>query len=955
MEAFLQSVAKYIYGHFHDRLHEVAVIFPNKRARLFFNSYIADLTDKPVFAPGYFTISELMQKLANTVPADSITLLFELYQVYARKVQNPQSFDAFLYYCETILADFDDIEKYNVDAKSLFTVIAETKDIDYLLEYLNDNQKEALRQFWGTFNTDPLSDEQVSFKEFWEVLWAINQEFLQVLHENSMAFEGMIFKKAVTDFKEGRANLPYHKVAFIGFNALNYFERELFGLLHQTQRGMFFWDYDPSYLAPDVASYHQAAFFLKEYVTKYPAPTDFTFESNLTGSKKFKKIALPTLAGQAKSLPTVLSDYLREENHSVNDMLICLADESLLPQVIKALPADIGPVNVSLGYPLKDTLSYSFLEQLVQLYSNSRSKDRKLLFHHRDVLRLTNNGLLNNTIRNEFQKLRDTIHAKNLLWIEVASDSFRSTLPIRIFGFEKTASGFISHLMELVKDIIQLEYANATETFNIEREALVLIHQQLMRFNEVIAKAPIELSLQVQAQLLKRHIETLSLAFKGEPLQGVQLMGMLETRTIDFRQIVFISMNEGVYPKVSNIPSLIPYTLRKGFGLPTPEHRDAIFAYYFYRLMHRAQKATFMYSTSEGGMSKGEPSRFIQQLQFQYRFPMEHQQRVYRVKSSASNLLNVPFNQKARDYVKALLVADNKPLSPSAINTYLSCPLKFYFSYVEKVRTVTQVQEEVSPSQFGNIVHHAMQTLYGRFKDELISAELLNMLVSDSTSIRSAVEKAMVQEYKREEADVSIDFKGNLLITREVVQRYIHLILSADIKIAPLQILSLEKSHKTLMDLPGVYPPINIGGFIDRMDSIDGITRIIDYKTGQPKSSYGSLDELFNHPPSKRNDAVLQTFIYCAVVHRLQPSAKVQPGLYYLRNMASNTFDARIEQGTRNKKLVIDDYTLVRDEFENLLGDYLKPLLMDEAVFCQTDDLEYCKYCDYAGICNREI
>ncbi|MBN2484875.1 MAG: PD-(D/E)XK nuclease family protein [Bacteroidales bacterium] len=952
VQPFLKSVAEYVFGIYGNNLHATDIVFPNKRARIFFNRYLSEITDKPLFAPKYYTISEFMQKLSGKAPADQFTLLFILYEVYSRITGAKDSFDNFLFYCEMLLADFDDIDKYLADAEMLFRNLTELKEYEAYTDYLEEGQIKAIQQFWETFYANGLSAEKKNFESLWMVLHRIYIEFNNELDKQSVTYEGKASREAIAKLE---GNLPISEgrtVIFIGFNALNTCEYKLFKHLKNAKKALFFWDYDKYYFEKD---FHEATFFLSKFVKEFPMPDGFTFESDLTGKgKTISTVDIPTQTGQTKALPDILSGLPANWAENPSETAIALADESLLMPVLTSLPANIADINISMGYPLKESMVYNFTQICLDLHRNKKCSSHNCSYYHKDIIRLIQHGFIRVLLNDNAARLSREIHKANLIYISDKWLIERAPEFNQLLSKNTNARNFISYLlvvMDMLPKAIETLPAN---TANIEKEALAQILGHLRRMEDVFAQTEIDFSYKSLLLLTGRLLRSASVPFSGEPLSGLQIMGILETRSLDFKNLIILSMNEGVFPKSGNVPSIIPYTLRKAFDMPTIEHQDAIYAYYFYRLLQRPQHVRLVYCSSVNDTKKGEASRFVQQLLYDNAFTTKKYTYGYKVYPQTNKSLIVNRNNKTLQILTNKYAGNNPQiLSPSAINTYLQCQLRFYFRYVAGIPEPDEISEDIEANILGSILHAAMKNLYEPYKGKQIEKETIQQISNNARLIDMAIAEAFWEEYFAPEEPFpgteNVTFSGKNLLVKHVLLNYIKKILEYDSANTPLQIKSLEDKFVMPVTVSNNIT-VQIGGFIDRIDTCKGILRIIDYKTGKKKDDFKSVDSLFDEEDKNRNNAAFQVLLYSLVYSKVSGNENIQPALFFVREMLNNDYDPSIVNKAEG---AINNTKTILPVFEQLLKNTLENIFCPEGIFKQTMEQTRCQFCPYKNICAK--
>lgn len=923
---------------------------------MFFNLYLSELAKKPIFSPSYYSITEYMQEISGSTVADQITLLFELYEVYREITSSEEPFDDFLFYCEMLLADFDDIDKYLVDASQLFSNLSGLKAMDAYFDYLDEAQINAIRQFWEAFRVSRESEQKKEFTNIWEVLYKIYEKFNTTLENKGIASEGSGYKKAISNLKNNTSNAPGDIICFVGFNALNKCEVELFEIIHKQGRGLFFWDFDP-YYTQQIAN-HEAAYFLKSFILKFPPPSGFYPESNLTSADRTIDIVdITTVSGQAKLIPEIISTLPKGWQENPMKTAITLADETLLMPILNAIPQDVKDVNISMGYPLKETSVYGLIGILLDLQRNKRSGENGLdEYYHADVLKVLLNGILSKIKDQEVLELISEIKRYNLVYVRSNKLKFTVQILSLIFKEGVSASNFVSYLIEILEKLPQVLVDKENQVQLIEEEATFRIITRLTRIGDILGETQIEYSFKSLVRLIGKILQGATIPFSGEPLGGMQIMGILETRTLDFDNIVVLSLNEGVFPKSGHVPSFIPYNLRKAFDLPTIEHQDAIFAYYFYRLLQRTNTVTLVYNSSVQDFKSGEQSRFIQQLIYEKAFRTNAKTIGYRVFPVEKKKIETPKSNETTDLLLNKFSGEKgRLLSPSAVNMYLNCKLRFYYRYIAEIKEPEEVLEEIEANTLGSILHKAIEELYLSPGKSSLLPEDIRTLIKNKKQIEKVVLEAFYTEYLNpggNNADIeNRPLLGRNILVKEVIIKYIDAILNHDLKIAPIDIISLEKEYtKNFVIQDG--KTVKVGGIIDRLDRCNGQLRIIDYKTGKIKNSFRGIEHLFTGKSSERNDAAFQTLLYSLVASDSLNTSDLIPGLYFVRNMHGPNYKSELLIGER-KKSPLSNFNTVQQEFKERFIEILTEIFGSNGTFNQTEDEKTCLYCPYKNLCSK--
>ena len=665
MKPFLYQVASLFYSEYGAEVSRLAFVFPNRRTGLFFQKYLSEVSEKPLFSPTILTINDLFVQLSGKQAADRISMLFKLYDIYLRHSGSSETFDEFLYWGEMLLNDFDDIDKYMADARMLFTNVTDLREIENDFSFLSPEQIAAIRTFWSSFYPKGDTPNQEQFLAVWQILYALYTDLREALATEGKGYEGMIFREVVEQMeKDECCDLPYTKVVFVGLNALSVAEERFLSGLQKRGIADFYWDYaSPKVTDPD----NKASYFVERNLRQFPSQLiengQLTIDNEDDDKKKIEVIGIPSGIGQAKQVCSILNELCKEDEMSAEEALrtaVILPDEHLLIPVLNAIPEQIKRINVTMGYPLAGTPVASLMEYILALQKNIRYVDRRPVFYFRDVLPILNHRYISTTSPEMVSNLVKDISENNKIYIsydDLNKTPLLSILFTPVTAVETFSDYLINVLQELNKAVeggkLKVESVNSdTEplsTFNsqlstindIEQEFIFHYFATVNRMKEVMREANVEMKIDTYFRLLKRVTDTITIPFQGEPLSGLQIMGVLETRALDFDRLIILSMNEGIFPLRKAANSFIPYNLRRGFGLPTYEHQDSVWAYHFYRLIYRASHVSLLYDTRSNGLQTGEVSRFVHQLHYHYEEPIQNKLVVYNVSSSKTPALQV--------------------------------------------------------------------------------------------------------------------------------------------------------------------------------------------------------------------------------------------------------------------------------------------------------------------------
>ena len=959
MKPFLYQVASLFYEKWGAEVSRLAFVFPNRRTGLFFQKYLSEVADTPLFSPTILTINDLFIQLSGKQSADRISMLFTLYDIYIRQSGSTETFDEFLYWGEMLLNDFDDIDKYMANARMLFSNVTDLREIENDFDFLSDEQIAAIRSFWSSFYPRGDTPNQQQFLAVWQVLYDLYEEFRATLAAEGKGYEGMIFREVVESMERGESpDLPYEQIVFVGLNALSVSEERFLAQLQKRKIADFYWDYVSDKVTdPD----NKASYFVSRNRKSFPSSMKLPPEEKV--KTEIEVIGIPSGIGQAKHVYTLLSDWCKEAEMSSEEALrtaVILPDEHLLIPVLNAIPEQIRRINVTMGYPLAGTPVASLIEYILALQKNVRYIDRNPLFYFRDVLPVLNHRYILSTSPEIISSLVKEITENNKIYIshtELGKTPLLEILFTPVTGVEAFSDYLIKVLEELNKVMSALsdeEEEDAPQRTNdLEQEFIFHYFTTVNRMKEVMKDARIEMKIDTFFRLLKRVTDTITIPFHGEPLSGLQIMGVLETRALDFDRLIILSMNEGIFPQRKAANSFIPYNLRRGFGLPTYEHQDSVWAYHFYRLIERASHVSLLYDTRSNGLQTGEVSRFVHQLHYHYEVPMRDKLVVYNVSSSKTPPLAVPKREDIMRRLDAYRKGGSKAISASAINTYLDCPLKFYFSVVEGIREEEEVSETIESDVFGSILHKVMEELYKPFQGKMVTVDLLKAIRKDTALLTGAIARAFASEFFKTEVVRSLT--GQNYLIGEMIRKYVEKILERDGKLTPFVYIESERKINGLISLSD-HSEIRLKGFIDRVDEVRDAIRIIDYKSGSGTTTFSSIESLFNKEEKDRAKAVMQVFMYCWMyAHLTENKGKtIQPGIYYVRSLFADPFDPsvylRIERGKSEK---VEDFSGYAQAFEEGLRGCLDEIFNPEIPFTQTPTGKACSYCPFKGICGK--
>lgn len=1010
MDSFLNLTAENLYNRFGDRLPEIAVIFPNNRAKLFFCEHLYKIAGKPVWSPSFITISDLFGEQSGLRKTDQLTLISYLYGVYISISGKDESFDEFYLWGELLLSDFDDVDKNLADTVQLFRNIREQAAYTDTLEHLTEDQVESIRHFFINFSPERKTELKERFIENWNILLNVYDAFKERLLQKKIAYEGMLYRNVVEKIKdEGVDEFRHEKYAFVGFNVLNACEKSLFKSLHKAGKALFYWDYDEFYInRPE----HEAGRFMRQNLEMFPNELDKSCFNNFRNiHKNINFIESSTGNAEARYLPDWIASLRASGiDFKPEETAVVLCDEGLLLPVLHSIPESVEELNVTMSFPLTQTPVCNLVTRICQMHVNSLTTGTNGRFNYRYVLPVLqqplfraaseNAEIIENKIRNgnifrPDNSLFQTDEFLKAAFSPVSDSKSLSELLMNVLSLLATSSDKAANSENENDGQQSVETGHKSDIKNNDplfQESVFRCYTLVKRLNDLIANDIVDISPNVFQSLLQKIMSVTGIPFSGEPARGMQIMGMLETRNLDFRNVLIISANEGVIPKKGGEMSFIPYNLRKGFGLTTSDHKDSVFAYYFFRILQRAENISLVYNTSTDGMNSGEMSRFMLQLL------VDSPYRVKRYNLCSDMSLNSPREisiDKTPEIMELLIskynaknADDARILTPTALNSFIDCSLKFYYRYIAGIKEKDEISDDIDGAMLGTLFHHAAEYIYtdillrksgqecnpaiteqfisnGQITKGLKNGSISGIIVSEDIEpwlkgIRRIEDIADIV-FRTDffmlpaEGDKAPEYSGEQLIKRKLLVGFLKALLNYDNTQAPFEIAAMEESVWESIDMPTPEGKLRLrlGGKIDRMDIKDGKLRIIDYKTGGEPVKPTSAEELFI-PRKDRGSYIFQIFLYSSILQRKNPDITLEPLLLYINKAASKNYSPSIFIGHSRPKREIKDYKPFEPEFMKSLSDLLSDLFDKEIPFRQTEITSLCEYCAYNSICRRK-
>ena len=951
-KTFLEYVAEDIIGKYGTDLSRIAVVFPNKRAALFLNEHLARIAGQPVWSPAYITISDLFRQHTDLKTADPIKLICDIHKSFTKCTGIDETLDHFYGWGQLLLADFDDIDKNMADADSIFCNLKDIHELDDI-SYLDDEQKEMLKRFFANFSDDIESELKKRFLSLWSHFGDIYHDYNRRLTEQGIGYEGAIYRKVAS---EETLHLKYDKYLFVGFNLIQKVERVLFSRLMKEGKAKFYWDFDEYYMptarAQQSASVPNNTASFAAYLTDFPNEldnTDHDIYANMRRPKRIRFISSPTENAQARFASNWLLENDRYKAGRKTAVVMC--DESILLPIMHSLPPEADKVNITSGFPLAMTPVASLVMLLFDLYTLGLRKKGTAFNPH----------YLKKLMAHPYARHLQEVHLKGVHSKGVHSKGVHLSQV-----HQEGSAALLQHIATLVK---QVGIATKQEGDALTQESVFRMFTILNRLAALADSGDLLVDNTTLRRLVSQLVGAASIPFHGEPVVGVQIMGVLETRNIDFDNVLLLSCNEGNMPKGVNDSSFIPYSIRKAHGLTTIDNKVAIYSYYFHRLLQRAGDITIAYNNSTDNGHTGEMSRFMLQLL------VESGQKIDHYSLTAKNQ-PTPLMPKAieKDETALSKLEEMSRLSPSAINTYIRCKLAFYYQYIAHIKEPDSDPETIDNRMFGNIFHRAAYLIYKDITDHspVIEKAHIQAYLSNRKLLASVVDRA----FEEEECKTN---NGLQIINREVIIEYITKLLKIDQQLCPFSILAMEEEAKVYTQLSFTIPSggalkegalvssaptkqynLTIGGIIDRLDAVtDKQTgkrriRVVDYKTGnKPSSAIKSIEEVFDpkNIASKHSNYFLQAILYSLIVSRSKEwnaaNDAVSPALLFIKQATTNDYDPTL----CIDKHPISDVTVYEEEFLTKLKETVADMYSPDAAFTPTDDRKKCELCPYRMLC----
>ena len=936
---FTDQIAEYIHEQNLDLKH-LTIVLPSERAKKYIAASLFKTYQKPILAPEMITIDRWIRNLSDKTVIDKTRVLVKLFKVQLENLTNEKdkSFDEFMSWGTILLSDYDEIDRYLLSSEQVFKNLADIKEIEN----------------WS-FGDETLSEGQKRFMEFWDRLPDYYKRLNEVLDKENSCYMGKAYRFLSENLDVVfKADKERHFL-FAGFNALSPAEMSIMKQLERMGRAHILINADNYYL--DNPS-HEAGRFLRDFKKELDMKELPFVEDNLKNSTKhIEIIECAQQTGQVKVAATILEEFSKEE---IDETLVLLADESLIAPLLRNLPKKIGQANITLGLPLKNTSLRTWVDLIFSIQENkTRFKSEAIYIH--DLQKMWNHPFLTAVLRKEekgaITQLETELIRKNSIFQTVTKIKIGAVPDAILAQLTQNWAGNWEIAMQAIRSLNELLFSNLSDEDAFEKAIVQGFDQALLDFENLVKEGLPVMSLKSFRHLFQQHWNTKSIAYHGNPLEGLQIMGLLETRLLDFKKIIVLGLNEGKMPPTNPIQTMIPMDLRGYFNLPTPRDKQGLFAHHFYRLLHHCKDMWVTYTSAQESIGSNEASRYLLQLELELSRinpQITIGKQFYTIPNKTSETESVQEIHKTDEILKRIDDMFDKSVSASTLNKYLSCPLDFYYRYVMEFGEETEIEEEVESNTFGTFIHNVLEEMYTPFarhdkQGVLKAAKPKNLTSMDIDKMLKQYEGLITKEflnYFNEDKDAFssgknlLSYQMALELTKRILEQEKKFI-AAQTEMVFIEYLELELKADMEIEVFGEKKTLRFKGFIDRIDSIGGKIRIIDYKSGKVKE-----DDVV---VKKINEDLIKTFsgtkhalqlaLYCYLYRENYGELPAEASIYSLINIKDGTFP-------------LSSKTSSVEELINLFPDFVAQLceqIYDKELPFTHDtkaQFNYCLYCD---------
>ncbi|MGN7811442.1 PD-(D/E)XK nuclease family protein [Flavobacterium sp. 22076] len=868
--SFLEKIAGVVIQNYSDKLSETTIVLPNKRAKVFLIEALKKETSKTILSPEIISIEDFVQDVASIRSVDSIELLFEFYEVYLSVTdkQHQQSFELFANWAKTLLQDFNEIDRYLLDP---YHVLSYLKDIE-------DIKK------WG-IEVENKTKLLENYIDFWKLLPMYYDSLYNHLLNKSIGYQGLIYREAVNNLNHFSNTISNRNFIFAGFNALNAAEEKIVQHLLALDQAKIYWDVDQTFLNDP---YHDAGLFVRRFKESWKHYKSHPFEwivDDFSQTKNIEVIGTPKTIGQAKIAGSIIEDLINKNpSASLDKVAVVLGEENLLIPVLYSLPASVGALNITMGYSGKNNPSQILVAKFFKMHTNALSRAGNYVFYYKDVLDVLTHPLVEPYAN--VNHLVRIIKENNYTFITLNKILDLNPNPSKLFSllFQKWENGSVAVLENIsaVLLLIKQSFSNDNEEEKIAKTFVYAVFKVINKLINYYSQHKHIDNIDTLHAIYKQIIDVAEVSFEGEPLRGLQIMGVLESRVLDFDTVIVTSMNEGKFPAGKSQNSFIPYDVKKELGLPTFKEKDAIYTYHFYHLLQRAKNIYLIYNTENDGLDAGERSRFITQLEVEKKSKHNLTFDIYNpvLPTTAYQPMVIPKSDAVMERLKEIA---STGFSPSALTSYIRNPIEFYFQKILRIREVEEVEENIALNTLGTIIHETLKALYDPFVEKFISE-------SDILNCFKLLDDEVLKQFKLVYKEGEIK-KGRNLLAFEVAKRNVSNFLKIELESIKngdaIKIIALEKTFERELVHPELPFPVLIKGNVDRIELRNGKIRIVDYKTGKVEKTNVILKSWNGLTQELKNDKIIQVLAYAFMYEQFARETPIEVGIISFKNLKS--------------------------------------------------------------------
>ncbi|SHK01077.1 PD-(D/E)XK nuclease superfamily protein [Flavobacterium johnsoniae] len=868
--SFLEKIAGVVIQNYSDKLSETTIVLPNKRAKVFLIEALKKETSKTILSPEIISIEDFVQDVASIRSIDSIELLFEFYEVYLSVTdkQHQQSFELFANWAKTLLQDFNEIDRYLLDP---YHVLSYLKDIE-------DIKK------WG-IEVENKTKLLENYIDFWKLLPMYYDSLYNHLLNKSIGYQGLIYREAVNNLNHFSNTISNRNFIFAGFNALNAAEEKIVQHLLALDQAKIYWDVDQTFLNDP---YHDAGLFVRRFKESWKHYKSHPFEwivDDFSQTKNIEVIGTPKTIGQAKIAGSIIEDLINKNPAaSLDKVAVVLGEENLLIPVLYSLPSSVGALNITMGYSGKNNPSQILVAKFFKMHTNALSRAGNYVFYYKDVLDVLTHSLVEPYAN--VNHLVRIIKENNYTFITLNKILDLNPNPSKLFSllFQKWENGSVAVLENIsaVLLLIKQSFSNDNEEEKIAKTFVYAVFKVINKLINYYSQHKHIDNIDTLHAIYKQIIDVAEVSFEGEPLRGLQIMGVLESRVLDFDTVIVTSMNEGKFPAGKSQNSFIPYDVKKELGLPTFKEKDAIYTYHFYHLLQRAKNIYLIYNTENDGLDAGERSRFITQLEVEKKSRHNLTFDIYNpvLPTTAYLPMVIPKSDAVMERLKEIALSG---FSPSALTSYIRNPTEFYFQKILRIREVEEVEENIALNTLGTIIHETLKALYDPFVEKFISE-------SDILNCFKLLDDEVLKQFKLVYKEGEIK-KGRNLLAFEVAKRNVSNFLKIELESIKngdtIKIIALEKTFERELVHSELPFPVLIKGNVDRIELRNGKIRIVDYKTGKVEKTNIVLKSWNGLTQELKNDKIIQVLAYAFMYEQLAGETPIEVGIISFKNLKS--------------------------------------------------------------------